>query len=68
MVLMPRHDPPPTVDEIRQEIWATTPCTCTPHIVIRSHRRRRTRITAAHTPTCPAGTLGHRRINLDDQP
>jgi hypothetical protein len=55
-------DPPPTEDEIRREIWATTPCTCTPRIVIRSHRRGRTRITAAHQPGCPAGTLGHQRI------
>jgi hypothetical protein len=59
------HDLPPSVDEIRREIWATTDCRCTPRITIRSHTRRGTRITAAHDPGCPV-RLGHQRI-VEDQ-
>jgi hypothetical protein len=65
---MRRRDryPPPDNDEtaeIRAHIWAPTPCQCTP--TIRVHPRTG-RVRAGHDPTCPAGTLGHQRIDLDD--
>ncbi len=64
---MTRHDPAPTVDEIRQAIWATSPCTCTPRIKIRWHTRGRTKVKARHDPDCQINE-GHQQIHLDGQP
>jgi hypothetical protein len=60
------HDQPPSTDEIRAHIWATTPCTCTPRIVVRRHSHGHTRVQARHEPCCPV-RVGHQRINLNDQ-
>lgn len=64
---MTGHDLPPTADEVRAAIWATTPCTCTPRIKIRRHTRGRTKVQARHEPGCGIHAH-HQRIHLDDQP
>jgi hypothetical protein len=58
-------NPAPTDDEVRQAIWATTPCTCTPRIKIRRHSHGRTKVQARHDPSC-AIRAGHQQIRLED--
>jgi len=65
---MTLHEHTPTIDEIRQAIWATTVCNCTPDIEVQYRRRGRVKVRATHEPTCALRHGGHQQIRLGGCP